>query len=50
MSESQVFLFPNGDPKMQGAYEQARATFRYLWREIAWERRRIIPGDRKSVV
>ncbi|WP_246523686.1 DUF2314 domain-containing protein [Gemmata palustris] len=29
---------------MQRAYETARATFRYFWREIAWERRRIIPA------
>lgn len=39
---SQVFLFDRGDPEMQRAYEQARATFRYFWREIAWERRRIV--------
>lgn len=47
MSESQpskVFLFDNSDPEMQGAYEKARTTFRYLWREVAWERRRIIPA------
>jgi uncharacterized protein len=47
MSESQpskVFMFDNSDPEMQGAYEKARATFRYFWREIAWERRRIVPG------
>ncbi len=34
----------NSDPEMQRAYEQARATFRYFWREIAWERRRIVPA------
>jgi uncharacterized protein len=47
MSESQpskVFLFDDSDPEMQAAYEQARATFRYFWREVSWERRRIIPG------
>src|SRR6476620_11652286 len=41
MSESQpsrVFTFDNSDPEMQRAYESARATFRYFWREIAWER------------
>jgi uncharacterized protein YegJ (DUF2314 family) len=37
-------MFDNSDPEMQGAYEQARATFRYFWREVAWEHRRIIPG------
>jgi uncharacterized protein YegJ (DUF2314 family) len=44
MSESKVFLFDNSDPEMQRAYENARASFRYFWREIAWERRRIIPA------
>jgi uncharacterized protein len=47
MSESQpsrVFMFDNSDPEMQRAYENARATFRYFWREVAWERRRIIPA------
>src|ERR1051325_1597510 len=46
MSEqpSKVFLVDDGDPEMQAAYEKARATFRYFWREVAWERRRIVPG------
>jgi len=47
MDESQppqVFLFDSSDPEMQQAYEQARANFRYFWREIAWERRRIVPA------
>jgi uncharacterized protein len=41
---SKVFMFDNSDPEMQRAYEKARASFRYFWREVAWERRRIIPG------
>lgn len=47
MSESQpskVFLFDNDDPEMQRAYENARANFRWFWREISWERRRIVPA------
>jgi uncharacterized protein YegJ (DUF2314 family) len=47
MSESQpskVFLFDNDDPEMQEAYRTARSTFRYFWREVAWERRRIVPA------
>jgi hypothetical protein len=47
MSESQpskVFTFDDTDPEMQAAYEKARATFRYFWREVAWEQRRIVPG------
>ncbi len=47
MSESQpspVFFFDSRDPEMQRAFENARATFRYFWREVAWERRRIVPA------
>ncbi len=47
MSESQqskVFLFDKDDPDMQRAYEEARSTFKYFWRELAWESRRIVPG------
>ena len=47
MSESEsskVFMFDNSDPEMQRAYENARATFRYFWREATWERRRIVPA------
>jgi len=47
MSDSQpsrVFNFEGDDPEMLRAYENARQTFRYFWREIAWERRRIIPA------
>jgi uncharacterized protein len=47
MSDSQqspTFSFDSDDPEMQRAYESARDTFRYFWREIAWERRRIIPA------
>jgi uncharacterized protein YegJ (DUF2314 family) len=47
MSDSQpskVFMFDGNDPEMFEAYEQARATFKYFWREIAWERRRIVPA------
>jgi uncharacterized protein len=40
---SPVFGFDNTDPEMQRAYERARGTFRYFWREIAWDRRRLIP-------
>lgn len=41
---SEVFMHSEKDAGMQKAAEQARATFRYFWREICWERQRIIPG------
>ena len=42
--QSPVFMFDNSDPEMQRSYEAARGTFRYFWREVAWERRRIVPA------
>ena len=44
MAKSKIFLSEGDDPEMLAAFEEARATFRYFWRELAWERRRIIPG------
>ena len=44
MAESKVFMFGGDDPEMLAASEKARATFKYFWRELAWERRRIIPA------
>ncbi|MCX6852352.1 MAG: DUF2314 domain-containing protein [Verrucomicrobia bacterium] len=43
MSEP-IFMFDANDPQMQQAYRSAQDTFRYFWRELAWERRRIVPG------
>ncbi|MCM8540337.1 MAG: DUF2314 domain-containing protein [Lentisphaeraceae bacterium] len=39
-----IFFFDNTDPVMQQANERARETFKFFWRELPWERRRIIPG------
>ena len=44
MGDSKVYFFKEDDPEMQRANENARATFRYFWRELSWERRRIVPG------
>lgn len=43
MSEP-VFNFDDSDAAMQLAYDAARRTFKYFWRELSWERRRIVPG------
>jgi uncharacterized protein YegJ (DUF2314 family) len=43
MSEP-VFIFNDHDPEMQYAYQAAQSSFRYFWRELSWERRRIVPG------
>ncbi|PTX91939.1 hypothetical protein DB346_23570 [Verrucomicrobia bacterium LW23] len=41
---SKVYQAPSGDPEMNQAFERARETFRFFWREVYWERRRIIPA------
>lgn len=41
---SPVFKFDGEDPRMLQAYADARRSFRYFWRELSWERRRIVPG------
>ena len=43
-SKEPIFFFDNTDPEMQQANERARETFKFFWRELSWERRRIIPG------
>ncbi len=42
--QSRVFMFDSEDPEMQKAFRQAQNTFRYFWRELVWDRRRIVPG------
>jgi uncharacterized protein YegJ (DUF2314 family) len=43
MSE-QVLMFDDNDPEMQQASLAAQESFRFFWRELSWERCRIIPG------
>ncbi|WP_236615600.1 DUF2314 domain-containing protein [Rhodopirellula europaea] len=47
---SPVFHTPGNDSEMKEAAAKARKTFRYFWREMSWERRRIIPGLELSAV
>ncbi len=44
MAESPIFHSPSNDPQMDQATAKARQTFKFFWREMAWERRRIVPG------
>ncbi len=39
-----VVYVPQSDDEIAHANETARSTFRFFWRELAWERRRIVPG------
>ena len=43
-SESPIFPSPSDDSEMDQAALKARDTFRYFWREMAWEQRRIVPA------
>lgn len=44
MSHSRVITFDGDDPDMLRAFKRARKTFRYFWREVSWDQRRIIPA------
>lgn len=38
-------LYTNGDsPQMIQAFTKAQQTFKYFWRELSWEARRIVPA------
>ena len=43
-SKSPVYGASSDDPELQQASVRARATFKYLWRELTWEYRRIVPA------
>jgi uncharacterized protein YegJ (DUF2314 family) len=45
-----IYRFNQDDPEMQQAFRHAGSTFRFLWRELSWERRRIIPALQLSAV
>lgn len=41
---SKVVFAGRDDAAMQRAFASARETFRHFWRELSWEKRRIVPG------
>src|SRR5262249_49625271 len=43
-SMSQVYYSKTDDPQMAQAIARAVGTFKYLWRELTWEYRRIVPA------
>ena len=43
-SDEPIFFLPGEDPAFLEAAKRAQESFRYFWREVAWEQRRIIPG------
>lgn len=44
MNEQNIFFAKAEHPQMKQAFLQAQQTFKYLWRELSWEYRRIIPA------
>jgi uncharacterized protein len=44
MGDAPTIVFAKDDAAMQRAFASARETFRYFWRERAWDKRRIIEG------
>lgn len=44
MSESNIFFAKGDSPEMIKAFQRAQQSFKYFWRELSWEYRRIIPG------
>ncbi|WP_281232575.1 DUF2314 domain-containing protein [Flavobacterium gelatinilyticum] len=44
MADTPIFFADGESPKMIEAYQKAQETFKYFWRELSWEFRRIIPG------
>lgn len=44
MDNNQIFYAKGDSPEMIQAFETARETFKYFWRELSWEARRIVPA------
>ena len=44
MAETEIFWADCNNPKMMEAFKNAQKTFKYFWRELSWEYRRIVPG------
>nr|WP_199000315.1 DUF2314 domain-containing protein [Flavobacterium sp. ASV13] len=44
MADNKIYFAKGDSPKMIDAFERAQNTFKYFWRELSWEYRRIVPG------
>lgn len=44
MSNERTFPARSDDPAMMQAFTNAQNTFKYCWRELSWEYRRIVPS------
>lgn len=50
MSQSPVVYAPAIDAAMSAASVEAQRTFKYFWRELTWEQRRIVPALELSAI
>ncbi|MCX2449706.1 DUF2314 domain-containing protein [Pedobacter sp. PLR] len=44
MKDTEIFYADGNSPKMIEAFKNAQNTFKYFWRELSWEYRRIVPA------
>jgi uncharacterized protein YegJ (DUF2314 family) len=44
MANKNIFFAEGDSPKMIDAYKKAQDNFKFFWRELSWEHRRIIPA------
>ncbi|MCV9933752.1 DUF2314 domain-containing protein [Flavobacterium sp. LS1R47] len=44
MANQEIFFAKGDSPKMIEAFKNAQETFKYFWRELSWESRRIVPA------
>lgn len=44
MSDKELFFAYGNNPEMIEAFKNAQRTFKYFWRELSWEYRRMIPA------
>lgn len=47
---NRLVITEGNDPELQQASQTSRETFRHFWRELSWERRRVIPGLEMAMV
>lgn len=50
MSDNRMYFANDEDAALQAAYAAARDTFKFFWRELSWEYRRIVPGVEMAAV
>ncbi len=50
MSDDHVHYAPGDDAALHAASKLARETFKYFWRELTWEYRRIVPALEMSAI